>query len=755
MVVRNFQRQLLRRLRWLAAYIRLFALADGMAVFVIWLCLAFWTSLGLDWLMEWPVGIRGAFFAGAVAASLILVYRLILHRFFARLSNRGLATILERRFEQFKGSLLTAVEESSRSVETGPLHRKMVEATAATAFSHLPEAKLQSVFRWRPLGRRILSMILLMATILVFAGWRPETVRCWYSRNILMAGTNWPRKTRLAIEGFENGTIKMARGDDLSLLVRADASKLIPEIVQIRYEGDDGSEGRENLSKQGNAVPGLDRFQEYVHTFRGVLSSFNFSIRGGDDRIEDLRVEIVDSPIITDLRADVEYPEYTGVLPAFDVPAAASLEYPAGSRIVLRGTTNKDLRAMRIERIAATVGDADLQGTDIPRSGEREFAYDLGPVTEDQSLRLFLTDTDGITSRSPLQLAIRALPDEPPEVAFELRGIGTAVTPKARLPFVGNVSDDYGVSKAWIAYQVADEPEGEFELDRSRGREQISAELELSTMSLSPGQELLAGVSAVDNCALESGPNRGHGQRYSLKVVTAHQLRAMLEARELVLRRQLESIVERMADVRDTLEMIDSSRMPVNTSSSRIPVQASFTVHFGKTLQSASPFASTSVADEETILPSSDSTARVQQSLQASRRAAQEVIDLADAFVSIRAELANNRIDAQGLDARISEGIEQPLRKVGEDLFPVLVQQLVELNKQISGNGNSQSLLMESRQQANEILAELTDVLGKMAELEDFQELLDMLREIINAQDSVTENTEERRKQKVLELLQE
>ena len=53
---------------------------------------------------------------------------------------------------------------------------------------------------------------------------------------------------------------------------------------------------------------------------------------------------------------------------------------------------------------------------------------------KDTTLLFTLTDTDGITSREPVRLALVALADQPPQMAVQLDGIGTAMTPQARIP---------------------------------------------------------------------------------------------------------------------------------------------------------------------------------------------------------------------------------------------------------------------------------------------------------------------------------
>lgn len=65
-------------------------------------------------------------------------------------------------------------------------------------------------------------------------------------------------------------------------------------------------------------------------------------------------------------------------------------------------------------------------------------------------MTLDLVDTDGLTNREPITFTLVATPDEAPRVAARMRGISSAVTPRARLPIVGTISDDHGLADAEV-----------------------------------------------------------------------------------------------------------------------------------------------------------------------------------------------------------------------------------------------------------------------------------------------------------------
>src|SRR5262249_498933 len=157
-------------------------------------------------------------------------------------------------------------------------------------------------------------------------------------------------------------------------------------------------------------------------------------------------------------------------------------------------------------------------------------------------------------------LSLAAVPDEPPQVNVQLQGIGTAITAKARLPVAGDISDDYGVGKLEFDLRVDDQAPRPKPLaiePAGRAEPTVDEALEVEPLGLTPKQKLHFSVRAIDTFDLGDSPNVGASQRYVLEVVTAEQLRAILEARELQLRRRFETIIQDVTDARNALARIE------------------------------------------------------------------------------------------------------------------------------------------------------------------------------------------------------
>ena len=148
---------------------------------------------------------------------------------------------------------------------------------------------------------------------------------------------------------------------------------------------------------------------------------------------------------------ECELPAYIGRKQP-PLPVTGVMQIPMGSRVTVHaGQANKDSWACRSNSV---VGDRPGRRKAL---GERElaadrrgFSYALEPLMADTTLLFTLTDTDGIQSRDPVRLMLVPMPDQPPQMAVQLDGIGTAITPQARVAVAGRITDDYGIGRVWF-----------------------------------------------------------------------------------------------------------------------------------------------------------------------------------------------------------------------------------------------------------------------------------------------------------------
>ena len=716
--------------------IRRYVWLEGLAATVAVLGLAFWLSLGADWFFEPPREVRFVFLATIAAAGLFSLVWFLLRRIVARLSDRSMAILLERRFGNLQDSLVTAVEltASGKPVEIDTYGREMLSETCREAARRSRQVQLNAVFNFRPLGQAVVAAGAIVLSIVAAAMASPDMLRFGLRRLTAATDDPWPRRTRLSIEGFDNPEREhvVARGMDFEILVHADASadKVVPQVVEVRYRTDDGKRDRGLMIREGIAVPGENALQDYRYTFSSVLNGVTFDVVGGDARLRGLRLRVVDSPNVA-LSLNCEYPAYMKRAPA-DVPVTGVMPLPVGTRIKVEASATKDLRQAQIDYLA----DDAPQSRKFALDGRRDFDFTIDRLASDQTLSFALLDADGVTNRGPIQLALTAVPDEPPQVDVRIEGIGSAITPQARLPLAGKIEDDYGVDRIWLEYTIDDGDPRQSELASPSGRSEfdVAMPFEVAALDLEPGQKLLVGVQAADNRAPPAAdePNVAQGERFLLDVVTPDQLLAILETRELNLRQRFETIIQEVTDTRDSLAEIEKAA--------------------ADKMEPDESEADSSAATEEDS-GAQRNVLRLERAEQNNQKNGEETRGVAAAFDDIRAELVNNRVDTEELRIRLKDRISDPLKQIVDVQFARLNRTLGDLRKQLSAGDAPDERAKAAIEQADGMIVALQKVRDQMLELETFNEAVDLLREIIAAQEKVSEQTKKERSKKLRSLL--
>ena len=699
-------------------------LLRGVSELFAWCAAWFWISLVLDWSFSLPEPARGALLVVGVLGGVVLLIRRLIGPLLRPISRESMALLVERRFPQFGEALLTAVEYADRTPTPG--EEVFLADLDRRVHDELRAAPLWRIIRGGPLRVRFWTAIVLAVSVLGFVELAPAAFATWRDRIVQLGDARWPRGTRLVADAFQDGVVKTPRGADFDLVVRADLMYRAPESVQLRYRGDEGVRGRATMTRQGRAVAGIDAYQDFVYRLPALLASTTIDVYGGDDALRGLRIEVVDAPALAELLFDCEYPAYTGRGAAESVPLASVMRFPAGSRVTLRGRATKSLERVEVVRAVEELDGAETPEIVSPQGDE--FTYSLAQLTGDVGLLLALVDQDGIRTRRPIRVLLQAIADEPPQVDARPTGVGVQITPQALAPISGTAADDYGVEAAWVQLQHNDQP------PKSAGDVKlVDGELDAAavdfreTLTLAPGDRVSLAVAARDGRRLGEGPQTTIGQRFVLNVVAPDDLRAGLESRELVMRARLESVMSELSATRDLLLQIEPDLEAV---------------------------AAEEDADVDVDRLATMRRLRIERAGQNSRRFASETSGVATGFEDMAVELELNRIDAPDVRRRWLELIAEPLHRIGEDEFPAFDAALEELAG-ASEPADVEAARDRSGAAADALLIALGEVLDRIESLADFNELLDQLRSLIDAQDEIVERTKQRREDKIRELIGE
>ncbi len=778
-------RMLLAQLR---RRIRIYVCLEGLLLALFWLGLTFWIGLAIDYLpvlvgaSEMPRPARAVMLAIIAVILAYVLYRWVLRRTFARLPDHSMAVLLERRFNSFHDGLVTVVELAEQPDHAAGFNPYMLSLTAAEIESQTDGVQVGKVFRWTPLVSKAVAALLLIIPIGIFIAVNAPAAEIWFNRLYLLKDQPWPRSAHVEVTGIQvqrtnpvdgsvtlgplvpfpaDRKINVAKGSSVLVHVRTDATKVVPEYCTLSYRTDENQTGRVTMPKRGRIRNG---YQPYVYDgkpFRGILSSITFGVRACDHRVEGYHLHVVPSPAIIDAQLDCTFPKYmvdrdlSLWLPR-TVPLTGGTQLPNGTHIVIRARVNKSLVRAEVRDVKT----GKLTKIDIANNGgdPHEIQYTVPKLNGQVMLEWTLFDTDGVANDPPYTMTIEGIEDQSPRVNVALDGIGTAVTPNVVIPVKGKIEDDYDVGRAWFELTLNNSTPRKFPFSLPKSGK-VDARLDFrklrgagnGALTLKPKDKLNLVIKAADKCDLGPEPNVGSGDHYQLDVVTPDELLAQLERRELGLRRRFEQIIDEMNQMRDSLDRIrNRGSNPLAVAPEDVREPHSQPTNPGGAVP---PTGDKSADQAEQQRDRALRLLYAQRAVMQSKKSAQEILGVAASFDDIRRELINNRVDTEDRKIRLKDQIADPLRLVGQTMFPELDRRLELLEQKLNQGQAGDQTASAAVQQTDDILVELDKVLQKMLELETYNELINIVRSLLEEQKQITEQTKKQRVKQVRDLL--
>jgi hypothetical protein len=657
----------------------------------------------IDWLLEPPAWARAASSAMAAILLIWLLASRLVGRLAMPLSDASLALALERRNPVLGDSLSTAVDLAAS--DCAALDPDLVGRTAAAATALATAIRPASVFRRRRLVAVAAAGLAAIACVAGAALAWPDLAEIWGRRLVLLEDVPWPRRVEFDAEGFHDGVRTVARGSDVDVVVRARVKGPLPESVFLRSGGDGGWQTARMGTRGGGDAGG----QCYGHVLERVMADTPLEVRGGDGRLRDLWLRVVEPPAVADLTVRVRQPNYLGGGER-EQPPLRVIPVPAGSEVEVEFRATKPLQTATVTgRFADQRDDASEQvlaafGSDDGGEPRTSISVRLPSLLGDATVMFTGTDGDGIATREPFTLVLSAVPDTPPEVAVRLAGNATAVTPAARLPLVGSISDDHGVAAVSVRITRGDAETIE-PLWRAADAATVidlpadnPAVVSLEPLALAAGDRIEVSVTATDACGLPSGPNTGRSDTWSLEVVTPDALRALLEAREILLRRRYEAAIEDLSQASRSLPKI-----PERAANSRLA--------------------------------------------EAAARAAGESREIAAAFLGIRDELALNALLTAEVETRLVTQVANPVAALADG-------DLAEIAAAGRATPTEAPPPADLAGRCELALEQMKAILARMLELESYNEVIEKLRSMIDVQESIRSETLERQRRRAREALE-
>lgn len=435
-----------------------------------------------------------------------------------------------------------------------------------------------------------------------------------------------------------------------------------------------------------------------------------------------------------------EWPPETIVLKSQDGRPEVRVAFPTE---VSRAIWSNERDAVALPFILAPDGASSLPARiRAAESSKQPLEFPL-PLPPDAMIRVTLEDTDQITSTAPAKFTINGIVDQPPVVTTELKGIGSSITRKARVPIAGLLTDDYGVLSARFDYKV-DDAEAfaprefqttptrslrEFELRRAE--DEPFERFDVLPLDLSIGQKLTVAVSALDGCTVGEA-HRAQGQKYVFNIVSEEELLSMLYAREINIRKRFEQIITEM---KQTREVLAKARGQADEAASLKKAGAK-------------------PGDEKLEAASLGLSSAADRTLQAIRKNAVETAGVETSFADIREELVNNAADTPLLLERLDGKIIGPLKRINGVDFPAADSALGLFKLALEKNSDPTGSMDEASDAIDAMIDKMEQILSEMRELAKFHEVVEQLKANIKAQQDLLEETKRKRKENAIKALE-
>jgi hypothetical protein len=694
-----------------------------------------------------------------------------------RWSDASLALAIEKQHPEFKSSLITTVQAAA-SVTPGPgqstngidptehpLRPGVLSIAREDAESRIAQVDVSRLVRFQSLQRELIGFAAIAAISCVVMLLAPKWTWHWGQRLFALSDLPWPRTTQLGLIGieldvpsfsnqtarerymvsFRDSEVRVPKGSSCQLKVWAENMLAAPyDTCALHYRDMDGNRGRANL-RRGTKEGERQNFLLDGPPLESINDSLALSLSGGDARIGNLSLTAVEAPLIATSYIDVTYPEYLQqstktIWGKEQLAYRNGIRLPQGSHIELILETNKPIQRCDLLRVRsneeAEVAESITQLEQAQPS--KTLKLPLGVLDGNLLIEVRLWDDEGLCSTRVQPFVIASITDIAPSVDFVLEGIGTAITEQALLQVRSKITDDYDLKEAWIETIIDEQPTQKTPLAiTAQGEANIDIDLKAMRDSGANtpkvGSVLALMVSAADFLPLPDTIHVGKSTPIQLNVVTPDQLLVILERRELAMRARLEQIISELGQLRDLLAVMNRPIEPIQESQNE---------------GDAAP--EDPIARQMRLL-----VLRSQQASAQADKSGGELKGVRSEIGQVLAELIHNRIDSKDRRDRLEQKIQRPLITLLEGSWETFAKGISELELFVSKAAPEdrtrrvEALMLQN----NEIIAALTTILNDMIDIQDFNEVIDMVRDMLEDQNQVLEQTKAEQKRRLLEAL--
>lgn len=460
----------------LRAGIRGLFLADGVSRFLLVVGGFAIATFFLDFLLNLPNYVRLTFLAVGLGATGWVLWRRVLRPLLVPISDDDLALFIERHHPELNDRLISAIQLSRNAGEASHFNSpELVDALVQEADQLASTIEFKRVLMGKHVGR-VGAGALAVALVFGFFAWACPVHAGIHVKRMFGSTSPWPRRVEIRVldfegrkrvidQGTENFTIRVEVGAASDMDKPGD--RIVRKVsewirggpadeVTLQYEFKKGEPKKEIMTPKGEGF--------FDYTFDRVAGPFSFTVKGGDDETERYEVVTLTPPAVDKIAVWYEFPRYLGR----ENTAAGSpirgghVNAPFFTKVRFEAETNEPLSQAWL--VLGPEGRETVK--EIPVVGERTLQGEflVTEIYSEYHLRLVAKNTlrNFTPPRKPVRYRIDGKEDRKPEFQLLDPTEKEDVTEICNRPISFKVTDDHGVTKIAVRYQLRGNAQSEW-----------------------------------------------------------------------------------------------------------------------------------------------------------------------------------------------------------------------------------------------------------------------------------------------------
>lgn len=435
----------------------------GFAIVLTGILAIFIGEAFVDWLMPLPSAVRIALLVIGVGVIGYLLYKYLVQPIRASLTLRDIALNVERNHPNLEDRLVSAIEFGNRE-SADPIEAHMLQRLLDDTTERVKDIDFKATIDHSRTRKHVGIAALVVVGCFVLSMLFPTEIHT----SLLRVLVPWEKTdpiltTKLVVEP---GNARILRGKSLPIHVTVtgkSTEKVVLTYANVGEQGIPASETKET-GQQINMLQNPDDKRGFAYEIFNIDADMEYYIVANEATSERYTVEVFEIPKVTEISVAYTYPDYTGLKPVVQT-GTGNIQAVIGTQAEIKLTTNKAIQTATFTRrtntkegfLASAAEKLNMTpepvSTPMVISGGNTLTTTVD-VVEDGTYTVELLCIDGFNNEIPIEYAIKAIPDDPPEVAIKEPGRDVKTTKLGEVEIVAEATDDYGIAELKLMYRV-------------------------------------------------------------------------------------------------------------------------------------------------------------------------------------------------------------------------------------------------------------------------------------------------------------